>query len=72
MGWFTNLFNKGGAVGGTAQRDPQTADAIAKFSIEAARLLGAKSPREAAEITAGRKLSDQEWERFRSGWERNW
>jgi hypothetical protein len=69
MGWFAGLFKKNSATGGEVRQNPDT---IAKMSIKAARLLGAKSPREAAEITAGRELSDQEWERFKSSWERNW
>lgn len=48
------------------------ADANARSAIETARLLGAKTPREAAEIIAGRKLSDREWESFRGAWESNW
>jgi hypothetical protein len=48
------------------------ADANYKSAIEAARPLGATTPRKAAEIIAGRKLSDREWGSVRDGWERNW
>ena len=48
------------------------ADANYKSAIEAARSLGATTSRKAAEIIAGRKLSDREWESIRDGWERNW
>jgi hypothetical protein len=69
MGWFAGLFKKNSATSGEVRQNP---DSVAKMAIEAARCVGAKSPREAAEITAGRKLSDQEWERFKGSWERNW
>ena len=48
------------------------ADANAKSAIETARLLGATTPREAAEIIAGRRLSNREWEQYKGDWERNW
>jgi hypothetical protein len=47
-------------------------DQICRASIDAAIAVGARTPREAAEITAGRPLTDQEWANHRSAWDRNW
>lgn len=53
-------------------RSDRNADATAQQLIEAGRLLGAKTPREAAEMAVGRELTDEEWERHKEGWQRNW
>jgi hypothetical protein len=53
-------------------RKQREQDAVARKSIEAAKLVGAKDARQAAEITMGRPLSNQEWEKCRTAWERNW
>lgn len=47
-------------------------DLIVQQAIEAALILGAGSARQAAEITAGRELSDPEWSEIGKFWERNW
>jgi hypothetical protein len=47
-------------------------DLVAQQAIQAAKVLGAKSAREAAEITMGRELSDPEWNEYKEPWERNW
>ena len=47
-------------------------DIVAQQAIEVAKLLGAKSARDAAEITMGRELSDIEWDKYKEPWERNW
>src|SRR5262245_65864109 len=47
-------------------------DAIARRAIEAGRLLGARTAREAAEMTAGRLLTDEEWRGLGSTLERVW
>lgn len=47
-------------------------DAIARRAIEAGRLLGARTAREAAEMTAGRPLTDDEWSGLGSTLERVW
>jgi hypothetical protein len=51
---------------------PANADLICQAMVLAARNLGAKTPREAAEISQGRELSDPEWQQHRATWERNW
>jgi len=48
------------------------ADLVAQRAIGVSKSLGAESAREAAEITGGRKLSDEEWEKYKEVWERNW
>ncbi|HAX90814.1 MAG TPA: hypothetical protein DCY07_01200 [Rhodospirillaceae bacterium] len=50
----------------------QEQDIIAQQAIKAAKLFYAKTPKEAAEMTAGRELAPDEWEQIRSTWERNW
>ena len=47
-------------------------DRVARIHIEAAKHLGAKTPKQAAEITAGREITPQEWDKVRGAWERNW
>lgn len=47
-------------------------DAVAQQAIQAAKILGAQSAREAAEITMGREFSDSEWDKFKEPWNRNW
>ncbi|WP_370675530.1 hypothetical protein [Pleomorphomonas sp. PLEO] len=47
-------------------------DRVAQESIHAAKAVGAKTPRDAAEITMGRPFSDAEWDKWREPWERNW
>ena len=58
----------------TALSSTETAkqDHVARQAIEAARLLGARNARDAAEMIMGRELSGAEWEDCRSAWERNW
>jgi hypothetical protein len=53
--------------------DSEKADSMTAAAIGAAKLVGAKSAREAAEITMGWRLSDAEWSKqFKEHWERNW
>jgi hypothetical protein len=53
--------------------DSERTDRVTAAAIAAARLVGAKSAREAAEITMGWRLSDAEWSKqFKERWERNW
>ena len=40
--------------------------------IAAAKLLHAKTAREAAEIAKGRRLNDAEWSRYGPAWEERW
>ena len=47
-------------------------DATAQTAIAMARLIGAKSAREAAEITLGHPMTDDEWMKCQEPWERNW
>lgn len=47
-------------------------DYVAQRAIYFAKYMYAKSPREAAEITAGTKFSDTQWNECRDAWERNW
>jgi hypothetical protein len=48
---------------------PQT---IAREAAHLARLSGASSAREAAEITMGRPLTKWEWEQVKTIWEEAW
>jgi hypothetical protein len=48
------------------------AEQIADAAIEAAKKLGAKAAREAAEITMGRELTVKEWAAVRATWDRRW
>lgn len=48
------------------------ADMMCQAMILAAKNLGAKSPREAAEISRGGAFTDIEWQRHRGPWEQNW
>jgi hypothetical protein len=50
----------------------EKADAAVRTAIEAARFLGARTSREAAEMTMGRPLTDDEWAGGGSTWERVW
>jgi len=43
-----------------------------KATIEAAKLLGARSAREAAEKTLRRKVTDEEWAEAGERWEKAW
>lgn len=61
-----------GLHGPEAERAISEKDQIAQLSIHAAKTVGAKTAREAAEITMGRQLSDIEWEKYKETWERNW
>ena len=47
-------------------------DEIAMKAIVAGKALGAKSAKEAAEMTAGRLIDAEEWNKIREPWERNW
>ena len=46
--------------------------AIAQEAAQLARHFGAKSAREAAEITMGRAMTEPEWERVKQIWEQAW
>lgn len=47
-------------------------DKICRAMIDAALQIGAKTPREAAEISLGRPFTDDEWPTYRDAWEKNW
>jgi hypothetical protein len=51
---------------------PSRADTMCQAMILAAKNLGAKSPREAAEISRGSTFTDVEWQQHRVPWEQNW
>jgi hypothetical protein len=53
-------------------RRRKDADAAARRIIDQGRFLGARTPREAVEILWARPLSQNEWERSSSVWERIW
>ena len=53
-------------------RRRKEADATARRMINQGRFLGARAPREAVEMSWGRPLSDNEWFRYASKWERIW
>jgi hypothetical protein len=53
-------------------RRRKEADAAARRIIDQGRFLGARTPREAVEILWARPLSQNEWERSASVWERIW
>jgi hypothetical protein len=40
--------------------------------IKSSKKLGAKSAREAAEMTMGRPLTEEEWGRYSKTWQRRW
>jgi hypothetical protein len=46
-------------------------DGVARL-IEVSRFLGASTPREAAEMTVGRPLTEDEWSQIGSKWQRIW
>ncbi|HZT19418.1 MAG TPA: hypothetical protein VFA23_08435 [Dongiaceae bacterium] len=48
------------------------AEANTDDAIAAAKLQGATTARQAAEMTLLRSLSDEEWERIRAIWDRRW
>lgn len=48
------------------------AEQITDDFILAAKKVGAKSPREAAEIAQGRRLTDEEWGKCAEVWQRRW
>jgi len=63
------------------QRRLQYAQSIARLDEKAALVktyiaqgkdLGAKSPREAAEMAAGRPLTEEEWAKVGIPWKENW
>jgi hypothetical protein len=47
-------------------------DATARRIIDQGRFLGARTPREAVEMLGGRPLTENEWKRSASVWERIW
>jgi len=47
-------------------------DIVAQKAIAAAKAIGAKTAKEAAEITMGRELTENEWSKYKEAWERNW
>jgi len=53
-------------------RRRKEADATARRIINQGRFLGADTPREAVEMSWGRPLSENEWVRYASVWERIW
>jgi hypothetical protein len=53
-------------------RRRKEADATARRIIDQGRFLGARTPREAVEMLWGRPLSENEWVRYASVWERIW
>jgi hypothetical protein len=53
-------------------RRRKDADAAARRIIDQGRFLGARTPREAVAMSWGRPLSDNEWFRYASKWERIW
>src|SRR4029450_13703992 len=53
-------------------RRRKEADATARRIIDQGRFLGAGTPREAVEMLWGRPLSENEWVRYASVWERIW
>ena len=53
-------------------RRRKEADAAARRIIDQGRFLGARTPREAVEMLRGRPLSQNEWVRYASVWERIW
>src|SRR5262249_22467587 len=53
-------------------RRRKEADATARRIIDQGCFLGARTPREAVEMSWGRPLSDNEWFRYASKWERIW
>src|SRR5947209_18346324 len=53
-------------------RRKKEADATARRIIDQGRFLGARTPREAVEMVWGRPLSENEWVRYASVWERIW
>ncbi|MCF7822241.1 MAG: hypothetical protein K9M17_07375, partial [Mariprofundaceae bacterium] len=56
----------------TKDTDLSEADLVASQAIAAAKTLGAKNAKEAAEMTAGRQITDEKWEKIKEGWEKNW
>ena len=54
------------------QGEAQEHDEALLDSISAAKLLGAITPREAAEMTLGRALKDDQWREMRDRWEGAW
>jgi hypothetical protein len=53
-------------------RRRKEADATARRIIHQGRFLGARTPRDAVEMLWGRPLSENEWVRYASVWERIW
>jgi hypothetical protein len=53
-------------------RRRKEADAAVRRIIDQGRFLGARTPREAVEMLWGRLLSENEWVRYASVWERIW
>ena len=47
-------------------------DELVDQMIQAAKMIGAKTPREASEITMGRPLTDEEWGGVGESWNRRW
>ena len=53
-------------------RRRKEADTTARRIIDKGCFLGARTPREAVEMSWGRPLSENEWVRYASVWERIW
>ena len=53
-------------------RRRKEADATARRIIDQGRFLGARTPREAVEMLWARPLTQNEWDRSASVWERIW
>ncbi len=47
-------------------------DILVRKAVVAAKLFGANTAREAAEMALRRQLSDEEWAKVREAWERTW
>ncbi|MCM5556720.1 hypothetical protein [Pleomorphomonas sp. JP5] len=58
--------------GGPALKADTAKDAIVQKAIIGAKFLGMQTPRDAAELTMGRSLTDKEWEQYKEPWGRNW
>jgi hypothetical protein len=51
---------------------PSEQDQVVQRIIYMAKYIGLKTPRAAAEQTMGRALTDEEWEKHKEPFQRNW
>jgi hypothetical protein len=63
---FSSLFRRQKVPKGSGSDD------VARRLIDVSQYLGARRPREAAEMSMGRPLTDDEWTQVSSKWERVW